>query len=440
MAEPLKYIDLFAGLGGFHIALQQLGCECVYVSELREDLRHLYASNFNYPYESINDDITKITDHMDQVPPHDILCGGFPCQPFSKAGKRQGFNDKEGRGNLFNYICDILNARHPKYVLLENVSNLVGHDNGNTWKVIQQRLDEANYWVKGKILSPHEFGIPQHRKRIYIIGVRKDLASKESLQFPDVPHTATCDIRTILDSNPTTFTPLKPETKREIEVWQEFVQKCVEHTGDIPKFPVWAMEFGADYEYESVAPAYQTVDQLIGKHGDRGALIAGRPRTNITDYLKLLPPYARNAKTVKFPQWKINFIRQNREFYQQNKTWIDEWLPNIQNWPNCHIKLEWNCTKKDGISIYDKIIQYRPSGIRVKKPTFSPALTYMGSQIPILPFANGGRYLTIKEAARLQGMQDLDFSLLSECRAFEALGNAVNVDIVKLVLEKLLKI
>lgn len=148
-----KFIDLFAGLGGFHLALQALGHECVFASELKEDLQTLYKQNF--PKTPIFGDITQIDPKT--IPPHDIICAGFPCQPFSQAGKREGFNDTKQRGTLFDYICAIVAAHRPKYLILENVQNLKNHDNGNTWKVIQEKLAALNYDVKADILSPHQF-------------------------------------------------------------------------------------------------------------------------------------------------------------------------------------------------------------------------------------------------------------------------------------------
>ena len=198
----LTFIDLFAGLGGFHIALESLGCKCVFTSELKEDLQKLYKINF--PEASrIEGDITKVD--LTSIPHHDILCAGFPCQPFSQAGKRQGFSD-EGRGNMFDYICAIIEERgksddKPRFLLLENVSNLKGHDNGNTWSIIQERLDALGYYVSGEILSPHQFGIPQHRKRIYIVGLRKDLLDSNEYQpfeFPNDKNEKLCDITTII--------------------------------------------------------------------------------------------------------------------------------------------------------------------------------------------------------------------------------------------------
>ena len=141
--QQYTFIDLFAGLGGFHIAMQELGCKCVFASELKDDLRKLYEEN--YPGTRIEGDITKIA--PSDIPPHDILCAGFPCQPFSQAGKQQGFNDDKQRGNLFDYICAIVQYHRPKYIFLENVSNLKGHDHGNTWAVIHQRLEGLEYDV-----------------------------------------------------------------------------------------------------------------------------------------------------------------------------------------------------------------------------------------------------------------------------------------------------
>ncbi len=167
-----KFIDLFAGLGGFHLALEQLGCECVFASELKDDLRKLYKINFPKT-KRVEGDITLVD--LSAIPQHDILCAGFPCQPFSQAGKRQGFDDENGRGNLFGYICKIIEIHRPQFVLLENVSNLKGHDDGRTWKIIKQKLEDLRYEVpEPEILSPHQFGIPQHRKRIYIVAADKD--------------------------------------------------------------------------------------------------------------------------------------------------------------------------------------------------------------------------------------------------------------------------
>ena len=373
--NTLTFIDLFAGLGGFHIALESLGCKCVFTSELKEDLQKLYKINF--PEASrIEGDITKVD--LTSIPHHDILCAGFPCQPFSQAGKRQGFSD-EGRGNMFDYICAIIEERgklddKPRFLLLENVSNLKGHDNGNTWRIIQERLDALGYYVSGEILSPHQFGIPQHRKRIYIVGLRKDLVDSNEYQpfeFPNEKKEKFCDITKIIDANDTDIQPLSLKTHQQLKVWQIFLSELKKRNRKIPRFPIWAMEFDADYEYEDIAPFKQTKKQLKGHKGKLGWEINGPSKE---DCLKQLPIYAQTDTADKFPEWKIRYIRQNREFWTENADWLRSWIEYIKDWDNSHQKLEWNCRDNDDGDIMTKIIQFRASGIRVKMPTFSPAL------------------------------------------------------------------
>ncbi len=443
-----KFIDLFAGLGGFHFALRELGHECVFASELRTDLQKLYQINF--PGTVIDGDITKI--NPKDIPAHDILCAGFPCQPFSQAGKREGFQDTKKRGNLFYTICDIIDEHRPKYVILENVANLKGHDDGNTWATIKQMLVDRKYEVREAILSPHQFGvIPQHRKRIYIVCENQDYGHLEHFSFPEPKKRMVYDINKIIDENDTDYIPLRKESREQIQIWQEFVNLTIEHGQKIPRFPVWAMEFGASYDFENIAPAYQEAKNLRGKRGHLGKIIEGYHKK---ECLKCLPIYARSDKNKQFPKWKIQYIKQNRDFYTKNKEWLDPWLLKIKDYDNSFLKFEWNCGDTANPTLYDKIIQFRASGMRVKLPTFSPALNLVNTQIPILPWVklpketikpgepDHGRYLTRREAAKLQGMMKLKFGddsfSLSTTRSFEALGNAVNVTVVKHIAKKLL--
>lgn len=447
--QPLKFIDLFAGLGGFHLALKELGCVCVFASEIRDDLRKLYKINFPEA-PIVEGDITKIK--PEDIPPHDILCAGFPCQPFSQAGKRQGFNDEKERGNLFYYIRDIVQYRRPKYILLENVANLKTHDNGHTWETIKSELEALEYEVaEPAILSPHQFQIPQHRRRIYIVCVDKKRTSLDGFKFPQ-PTTKPSNIKRIIEEDDTCITKIKADTRHQLAVWQEFLDLTIAHGDTIPRFPIWAMEFGANYEYEAKAPAFQTLKELKGKRGKLGRLILG---STVKGCLNDLPIYAQTDKSEVFPKWKISYIRQNRAFYEKHKDWLDKWIKKIQKFDNSHQKFEWNCGPDAKPNIYDNIVQFRASGIRVKLPTYSPALNLVGTQVPILPWVNipaqclkdgephQGRYMTVKEAAKLQGMQDLVFNddsfSLSTTRIFEALGNAVNVTIVKHIANNLLK-
>ena len=442
------FIDLFAGLGGFHLALSQLGCKCVFASEIKDDLRKLYQINFpDTPI--VAGDITKV--NPEDVPSHDILCAGFPCQPFSQAGKRQGFKDEKDRGNLFYNILNIVECHRPKYILLENVATLKNHDKGNTWNTIKGELEKNDYEVTEAILSPHQFQIPQHRRRIYIVCVDKNKRSLSNFFFPNTSSKES-NIKKIIEEGDTNIIKLKEETRHQLKVWQEFIDQTIAHGDSIPRFPIWAMEFGANYDYEDKAPAYQTLKELRGKRGKLGQIILG---SSVKNCLTSLPIYAQTDKNEVFPKWKISYIRQNRAFYEKHKEWLDKWIKKIQGFDNSHQKFEWNCGPEAKPNIYDNIVQFRASGIRVKLPTFSPALNLVGTQVPILPWVKlpkaclsenepgEGRYMTIKEAAKLQGMHNMSFGndefSLSNTRIFEALGNAVNVTIVKHIAQNLLK-
>ena len=171
--NPLfTFIDLFAGIGGFRIAMQNLGGKCVYSSEFDAKAQESYLANYG---EMPFGDITKPSTKQYIPKRFDVLCAGFPCQAFSLAGKRLGFKD-ETRGTLFFEIEDILRNHQPKAIFLENVKGLAIHDKGRTLKTILEHLDDAGYdVVPPQILNAMDYGVPQHRERIYIIGFRKNL-------------------------------------------------------------------------------------------------------------------------------------------------------------------------------------------------------------------------------------------------------------------------
>lgn len=456
--KQITFIDLFAGLGGFNVALSKLGCKCLFASELREDLQGLYKINFP-DTKRIEGDITKVD--LASIPQHDILCAGFPCQPFSQAGKRQGFDDEAGRGNMFDFICEIIKLKgdkKPSFLLLENVANLIGHDNKKTWGTIKQKLDGLGYKVYYEILSPHQYGYPQHRKRIYIVGIDKRIAESPMFTEFEMPKGQTdrkCDITTIIDENDTNIQPLNIKTIHQLKIWQEFLNHLKEQNKDIPSFPIWAMEFGADYPFEDKATYRFQARTLVKYKGNLGTQIVGPSHE---ECLKQIPIYSRTNKAKNFPNWKIRYIQQNREFYANNEEWLLEWLEDIREWNNSHQKFEWNCGDNGNYLIKDKIVQFRASGIRVKMPTYSPALNLVGTQVPILPWIklpescipkytgaileqNGlteediryGRYLSTREAAKLQGMERLSFGNLTNTRIYEALGNAVNTQVVEMI-------
>lgn len=181
---PFKFIDLFSGIGGFRLAMESLGGECVFSSEIDENARKTYIHNFNdKPYGDITLQSTK-----DMIPEEfDVLCAGFPCQAFSIAGKRLGFEDT--RGTLFFDVADIIRKHHPQVVFLENVKNLITHDDGKTFTVIKSTLEELGYIVKYKVMNASEYAnIPQNRERVFIVAFNKILMHTElcdKFKFPD---------------------------------------------------------------------------------------------------------------------------------------------------------------------------------------------------------------------------------------------------------------
>ena len=168
--ENLKFIDLFAGLGGFRLALESFGANCVFSSDWDKHAQDVYESNFGDRPEG---DITKIKEK--DIPMHDILCAGFPCQAFSISGKQRGFEDS--RGTLFFDVARIARFHQPKVVFLENVKNFASHDNGNTLRIVVSTMESIGYKVYYKVLNALDYGIPQKRERIYIVCFRKDIDS-----------------------------------------------------------------------------------------------------------------------------------------------------------------------------------------------------------------------------------------------------------------------
>lgn len=205
-----KFIDLFAGIGGFHYALKSYGAECVFASEWDKYAADTYETNFELKPQG---DITLIDEKL--IPKHDILCGGFPCQAFSISGKQKGFEDT--RGTLFFDIARIISYHKPKIVFLENVKNLTKHDNGATFRTILSTLDNLGYNVFSKVLNSSNFGLPQNRERIYIVGFEKSIDS-ENFEFPqnlNIP----ISLKDILEDNPI---DAKVIIRDDINIYKDF--------------------------------------------------------------------------------------------------------------------------------------------------------------------------------------------------------------------------
>jgi len=191
-SRSYKFIDLFAGIGGFHLAFHRLGGTCVFASEKEKYARWAYEANHKRISPNLfanpglfNDDILKVKPAS--VPDHDILCAGFPCQPFSQAGHKRGFTESnEDRGNMFFIISQIIKAKRPKAFFLENVRHLANHDGGRTFAIIKEKLfEELGYKIVYKVVRASDYGLPQHRPRIFIVGFRKEDNYPMNFVFPD---------------------------------------------------------------------------------------------------------------------------------------------------------------------------------------------------------------------------------------------------------------
>lgn len=404
-----KFVDLFAGIGGFHGALSALGGECVYASEIDRAAARVYLRNWGL--EPDGDITLAANDSVMEVPEHDVLVGGFPCQPFSKSGKQMGMD--EARGTLFWNIAKIIEVRKPKLVLLENVRNIAGPRHAHEWEVIIQTLRDLGYRVSSIpfVVTPHKIspvfgGRPQGRERIFIAAtlMPRKISGKlhEEVLPPSLEHAyADWDPQnwnlsknlplTNIKSAELAEVKLSDEEKEWIRVWDEFVQifRGKGKADSIPGFPIWVDE-------------WKDIKKLRISSGT--------------------------------PEWKANFLRKNAEFYTQNRSALEKWLTRndgLKHFPPSRRKFEWQA--QDAKSLYDTIMHFRPSGIRAKKATYVPALVAI-TQTSIV--GDKLRRLSVREGARLQGFPEwFDFLDQPQSQSFKQLGNAVNIGAVYNVLK-----
>ena len=437
--KSFKFVDLFAGLGGFHYALESLGGECVFVSEIDKNLRDLYQKNHKVPKSIIFGDISEC---CAQVPDHDVLVAGFPCQPFSKSGKQLGFDDKE-RGDCIFYVLNILKRLRPKYFIFENVPNFAKHNNGKSWREVKKSLTEMGYCVRStsdsadegksaKHLSPNQYGFPQKRDRFFAIGSQNYLPKDP---FP-ISNDIKPRLKNILLTNKDKKRKkdklidlencnIKEQGVTAINLWNKFID-CLpnKHRDLLTTTPLWLEEIDAEYPYVSQTP-YQYF------------LETGMDIEEIEKKLNILPPYARE-KVSRFPLWKIKFIHSNREWLSQIKKYIDPIvIKDIRKLDYTYRKLEWNWKLSSSSNIWDHTIQLRPSGVRVSNPTYIPTVVSINAnQTPI--YGPLRRHLTKREIARAFGFPDKMKILENSYAGFSALGNAVHVEVAKLVAKNLL--
>jgi DNA (cytosine-5)-methyltransferase 1 len=397
------FIDLFAGIGGFHAALSALGGECVYASEIDEAAAKIYQHNWGMTPKG---DIVPETDPVVKVPTHDVLAAGFPCQPFSKSGFQRGMD--EARGTLFYNICKILEEHCPSIVLLENVRNIAGPRHTHEWDVIIRSLRDLGYRVSSTpaVFSPHLLppdmgGRPQIRERVFIVGtyvgdetahdeVEPIVTNYPLLGWDPQQWSLANDILQREDEIVDRANYELTETEqRWVHVWSEFVKRLRDSgVAKLPGFPVW-------------------VDSFI----DESELVID-PET---------------------PLWKTVFLRKNAEFYTRHRVVLDQWLKDfdgLDDLPASRRKFEWQA--QDAASLEDCIMHFRPSGIRAKRPTYVPALVAI-TQTTIL--GQPLRRITPREAARLQGLPDtFEFPGQPDALTYRQMGNGVNVGVAYHVL------
>lgn len=412
----IKFIDLFAGIGGFHKAFDigldrnKYELDCVFVSEINKNAIKTYTENFSINESNILN-IRDLDDGATQIPDHDFLFAGFPCQTFSGAGKKLGFLD-EIRGTLFFDIVKILENKKPKLILLENVKHIIKHDNGNTWKLITKILEKDLGYIIPKtplILSPHEFGIPQERSRVFIPGVLKS--------------------KTTLDKNQITFDFESFKEELQKNSFENFLSKK-----DIEK--KYILKYTKDKYLSKVFKAW-------------GEFILNiKRKTNRTLPVIWAYEFNQNYSLDHLSHWKKIYIENIRDVYLLNKIFIDKWLEkyDVLNWKKRDQKLEWQAGK-DNYNIKNSFIQLRQSGVRCRERNKFPTLVAM-VQIPLIfdDRYKSWRYLTPRETANLQSFpsdykiyNQINNSKNNDFETYKQFGNSVNIKIVSIIQKQLME-
>lgn len=403
----LKYIDLFCGIGGFHQALSKLNAMCILACDIDKPCRSVY--NLNYGINPVLD-VKKIDEKV--LMDFDIICGGFPCQAFSNAGKKKTFGDS--RGLLFDEIIRIAKHKKPKFMFLENVKHILKVGDGAVIDYIKKKIDDTGYVLQMFQMSPHNYGIPQQRERVYFICVRKDIYTSPV----ELIHPKTEDIK------------FKDFLDRKEDIDNKYFIK-----GDLLDcLNAWDEMIKVFKVGEKISPTFMINEAVKYKDVSLETLLELNKDTENKKYTGI------EKEFVDYAYWRRDYIIKNKPLYEKYKDKWDEWYEKhkvILSRREIYGKLEWQVGKiKQNDSIFNYFIQMRQSGVRVKKAKYFPTLVAI-SQIPI--YGKEKRYITPKEGLRLQSFPDT-FKLLEEDKhSYKQLGNSVNVNNVSNIIESTLK-
>jgi DNA (cytosine-5)-methyltransferase 1 len=409
MPKPkFTFVDLFCGIGGFHAAMSALGGKCVYAVDIDKAAAKVYERNWGV--NPLGDVTADANEDVVRVPAHDVLCAGFPCQPFSKSGYQRGMD--ETRGTLYWNILRIIETHKPALVLLENVRNLAGPRHRHEWETIIRTLREAGYVVSENpaIFSPHLLppehgGKPHVRERVFIVAVRA--TDPQTIWNPLIQPVASP--KPLGRWNPQNWNlendlPLDPDSEVAgcelnenetfwIDAWNEFVLGMWEEREGqrLPGFPLWGNDWIPEGDLEI----------------EEGT-----------------------------PKWKRDFLIKNARFYEEHREFIDSWAEKwgfySDRFPPSRRKFEWQA--QDNPDLWSTVMQLRPTGIRAKRPTYLPALVAI-TQTSII--GSRRRRLSPREAARLQSLPEwFDFGDQPAAATYRQLGNGVSVAAIWHVLKQ----
>jgi len=383
----MTFIDLFSGIGGFHQALIKCGCKCVLACDIDKTCRENYTLNYQV---EVHPNIKQLKE--EELPDFDIICGGFPCQPFSNGGNKKTFDDE--RGLLFDEIIRIATYKLPRFMFLENVKHILKVGNGEVFNYIKKKIAQIGYQLEWHIMSPHQYGIPQQRERVYFICIRNDIYNHIPVCLPTYNNSTMNFKDYLIDKQdiPEKYF-INGDLLHVLHAWDELIKQFDEG--------------------EKLSPTILMHDRFI-TYSDE-------------EFLSL-------------PKWKKDYMIKNKPLLDKYDSVITPWYnkhKTLLNKRQIYAQLEWQVGKlKPNDSIFNYFIQIRQSGIRVKKAQYFPTLVAI-SQIPI--YGKEKRYLTPRECANIQSFPQSYQLAPNDKHSYKHLGNSVNVHNVHTIISSTFK-